>query len=330
SDVYALGLIGYECLTGHPAFEGDNAVTIALKQVRQDPEPLPENLPAEVRELIGRALAKDPATRFPDGAAFVAAIDDVQAGRSPAGAPTTTVPPGVVPPPRPAGPETALTEEVTRPPAGRRRGRVAMVLLPLLGLLAGAGIAVALLQALAGDPAGSPSVAAEQRDSGSIVLDADEYIGRPVDEVVARLTRLGLDVQPRGEARDDVVPDQVTDVRPHGEPLSPGDTVVVTYSTGPASGDGRTNRPAVTGAAGGGDTTVAEEETPPTVVEEVPQSTSGPTPPTRTATSPTTMSGTTTSSQASASQTSSETTGSQGSASATTSAESPATSSPAE
>ncbi len=41
SDVYALGLIGYECLVGHPAFEGDNAVTIALKQVQQEPEPLP-------------------------------------------------------------------------------------------------------------------------------------------------------------------------------------------------------------------------------------------------------------------------------------------------
>ncbi|WP_157937094.1 serine/threonine-protein kinase, partial [Geodermatophilus chilensis] len=81
SDVYALGLVGYECLTGHPAFDGDNAVTIALKQVRDDPEPLPEDLPGDVRRLIRHALAKDPADRMPDGAAFVAAIEDVRAGR---------------------------------------------------------------------------------------------------------------------------------------------------------------------------------------------------------------------------------------------------------
>src|SRR6195952_2701866 len=79
SDVYALGLVGYECLTGHPAFEGDNAVTIALKQVQQDPEPLPGELPPDVRQLIERALVKDPAGRFPDGAAFAAAIDDIEA-----------------------------------------------------------------------------------------------------------------------------------------------------------------------------------------------------------------------------------------------------------
>src|SRR5512142_502455 len=81
SDVYALGLVGYECLTGHTAFDGDNAVTIALKQVRQDPDPLPDGLPAGVRGLIGRALAKDPEARIPDGAAFVAAIDDAVEGR---------------------------------------------------------------------------------------------------------------------------------------------------------------------------------------------------------------------------------------------------------
>ena len=81
SDVYALGLIGYECLVGHPAFEGDNAVTIALKQVQQDPEPLPGTLPGDVRELICRALEKDPAARYADGGEFVEAIEAVLEGR---------------------------------------------------------------------------------------------------------------------------------------------------------------------------------------------------------------------------------------------------------
>src|SRR4051812_3628301 len=102
SDVYALGLIGYECLTGHPAFDGDNAVTIAIKQVRQPPPPLPGDLPSGVRALINRALVKDPAARIPDGAAFVATIEDVLEGRplpdDPP--PTTNIRPDGVPAPR--------------------------------------------------------------------------------------------------------------------------------------------------------------------------------------------------------------------------------------
>ena len=252
SDVYALGLIGYECLTGHPAFEGDNPVTIALKQVRQDPEPLPDDLPARVRGLIGRALIKDPSARFPDGAAFVGAIDDVLAGRDLPEAPPT-VSAALV---EPRSPDSSETRAVARPPARPRRGRLAMVLLPLLGLLAGAGIAVALLQALTAETPRSPAEAAEQRDSGNIVLDADEYVGKPFDEVVRRLTRLGLDVEPRTEERADVVPDQVVEIDPAGEPLSPGDTVAVTYAVAPGEGDGdRGAGSAVTGAARAGTTT---------------------------------------------------------------------------
>ena len=52
--------------------------------------------------------------------------------------------------------ETQSTGSVSRPPAARRRSRVAMVLLPILGLLAGAGIAVALLQALTDARPGAP------------------------------------------------------------------------------------------------------------------------------------------------------------------------------
>jgi serine/threonine-protein kinase len=239
SDVYALGLIGYECLSGHPAFEGDNAVTIALKQVQQEPEPLPGALPPGVRQLIGRALVKDPAGRFSDGAAFAAAIDDILAGR-----PLQEAPPTVAVP--------APVQSVARPPAPRRRNRLAMVLLPVLGLLAGAGIAVALLLALSGnDTPGSPAVAAEQHQAGSLVLDAEDYVGRPVDDVAARLTGLGLQVQLRSEVRDDVAPEQVTAVDPAGEPLAAGDTVVVTYAVAAAEDGARRDGAVVTGAAVG-------------------------------------------------------------------------------
>jgi serine/threonine-protein kinase len=95
--------------------------------------------------------------------------------------------------------------------------------------------------------------------------------------VVARLTRLGLDVEPRGEVRDDVVADQVTGVEPAGRPLSPGETVVVTYATDAPSTGGARSRPAVTRAATGGDGTTAVQEDQPVVTAPAPGPASIPT-----------------------------------------------------
>ncbi len=259
SDVYGLGLIGYESLTGRPAFEGDNPVTIALKQVREHPQPLPAELPQGVRTLIGRALAKDPAARFPDGAAFLAAIEDVLAGREVAPGPVTLavdVAAGATP--LPAAGSDGGTPQVTggfvRPPAPRRRSKVRVALLPLLGLLAGAAIGVGLLQALSARTPSAPAAAAEQQDDSSVVLDADDYIGRPVDEVAAQLAAYGLTVDRRPQDAPDAVPGMVTDVRPGGVELSLGDTVVVFYAASATAGDesgGDRGGSPVTGAAVG-------------------------------------------------------------------------------
>ncbi|WP_228394971.1 protein kinase domain-containing protein, partial [Modestobacter roseus] len=81
SDVYALGLVGYECLAGHRAFDAESSVQVALMQIRDTPAPLPADVPEPVRALIGAALAKDPAQRIADGAALRDAVDDVRAGR---------------------------------------------------------------------------------------------------------------------------------------------------------------------------------------------------------------------------------------------------------
>jgi serine/threonine-protein kinase len=70
SDVYALGVVAYQCLSGHRPFDGSTPIEIAMKHVRDTPRPLPGDIPPNVRAIVDRALAKDPAARWPTAAAM--------------------------------------------------------------------------------------------------------------------------------------------------------------------------------------------------------------------------------------------------------------------
>jgi serine/threonine-protein kinase len=72
SDVYALGVVAYQCLSGHRPFDGATPIEIAMKHVRDTPRPLPSDIPPAVRSIVDRALAKDPAARWPTAAAMAA------------------------------------------------------------------------------------------------------------------------------------------------------------------------------------------------------------------------------------------------------------------
>jgi tRNA A-37 threonylcarbamoyl transferase component Bud32 len=80
SDVYSLAVVGYECLIGHRPFLSDNAVTVAMKHIRELPPPLPPDVPPGVRALIEATLIKDPRQRYRSGGEFAAAVAAVRAG----------------------------------------------------------------------------------------------------------------------------------------------------------------------------------------------------------------------------------------------------------
>jgi serine/threonine-protein kinase len=86
ADIYSLGLILYEVLTGVPAFQGESPVEIALRQVRDPPRrprELDPTLPLELEEIILRAVEKEPALRFQSVAELAAALRLVSSALAP-------------------------------------------------------------------------------------------------------------------------------------------------------------------------------------------------------------------------------------------------------
>ncbi len=85
SDLYSVGAMLYECLTGQVPFDADTPVAVALKQVSEQPRP-PSQLNPQVSPaldaIVLRALAKDPENRFNSADEFLRALDSAEADPS--------------------------------------------------------------------------------------------------------------------------------------------------------------------------------------------------------------------------------------------------------
>jgi serine/threonine-protein kinase len=100
TDIYALGAVAYHCLTGRPPFEGGNAVAVALAHLQEEPPPLPDSVPANLRQVVMTAMAKDPGQRYATGTAMADAIEDGRTEASTAVLRAPAVPPATEEPPR--------------------------------------------------------------------------------------------------------------------------------------------------------------------------------------------------------------------------------------
>ncbi len=80
SDVYAVGILAYELLTGTTPFTGDTALAVAYQRMDHDvapPSAVIGGVPAQFDELVLRATARDPADRYADAAEMAAELDEI-------------------------------------------------------------------------------------------------------------------------------------------------------------------------------------------------------------------------------------------------------------
>ena len=191
TDVYALGLVLYEMLCGQTPFDGDNEIASAVARLRTDPVPVgiarPE-VPRAVQEVVGRALARDPAGRPPSAGEVRDALgpfrrdasldlyrsETVPSPRRPAPTDPTVTPNATPVAHDRTAPDGLLTSSA--PHRGGHRTAKAIV----IGLLAIVGVAV-LLVAFAGrgnrsaPTPGTPSSAAAPKAVALQILDGRDY-----------------------------------------------------------------------------------------------------------------------------------------------------------
>ena len=231
SDLYAVGIMLYELLTGTVPFEGDSVVAIALRHLSEPPRPPSSLVPTispNLDAIVMRALAKDPERRFADADEFLAALErEREHAHREGGSHTAALAPVVVAPtayPHPAtyttqaigplGPVTGAygtapywdpnTTGIIPPgaimlPPGARRGPVWPW--ALLGVFVAAAAIAALVFVLVNDRTTTvivPNVVGQAKVDAQANLQAAGFVPIPITVTSTRLAGTVVRQIPRG------------------------------------------------------------------------------------------------------------------------------------
>ncbi|MGZ8613405.1 MAG: Stk1 family PASTA domain-containing Ser/Thr kinase, partial [Actinomycetota bacterium] len=227
TDIYSLGAVLYELLTGRPPFTGDTPVAVAYKQVNETPavpSSLNPDVPVRLDAVVMKALSKNPSNRYQSATEFSADLARVIAGQEveatplmPAGGGDATQ---VIS--RPSS-QTAVLPPAEEPKGSGRKVWLGILIgLLLFALLAGGGYL--LVDSLTGG------------GEGTVTVVVPDVVGKTQTAAEAELEELGLDV---GVRRREIDPDEtepgtvVAQDPSRDEEVARGSTVTITVAVEP-------------------------------------------------------------------------------------------------
>ena len=213
SDLYSLGVVLYEAVTGTLPFTAENPIAVSMKHVNEAPRPprdLNPDVPEGMNAVVMKLLSKAPEDRYPDADALAEDLWRVRGGLAAGAEEAKTV---ETPLRKPA----PTTRQAPVAPARRKRSRAPFLLAAVLLLLGLLGVGWALAQ--------GPGSAG--------VVGVPSVEGLPRDKAVSRLEAAGFRTDVRTRASGEGEAGNVTDQSPPGGGRAlEGSTVTLTVGAG--------------------------------------------------------------------------------------------------
>ncbi len=247
SDVYSIGVLIYEMLTGHPPFEAETDMGVALKHLREEPVPLRQlnpDVPLQVERIVRKVLAKEPAARYRTADQLGRILDSYR--RLSEETPVVRRPTVARPQPRRVEPEEY--EAVAKPPPHRvepreyeeeEKGRDWLAV--FLGMVA--VLAVLCLIPFVRLVYQRYSAAAPQPTATAVVvatpvpgqIQVPDLVGLSQEEAQRLVEEAGLQLAVVGERHDSSIPalNVIAQTIPAGEMVRQGETIGIVISQGP-------------------------------------------------------------------------------------------------